>query len=67
MENPTSSLSLEDRADLVRPVSLEEVLVVVMTMSPFKAPAADGFHAFFYKQYWHIQGHELHHMVEQAF
>lgn len=28
---------------------------------------ADGFQAFFYKQYWYILGNDLQHMVEQAF
>ena len=38
-----------------------------MSMIAYKAPGADGFQAFFYKQYWHILGTDLHKMVSDAF
>lgn len=67
MELMPPSISAEDRNDLVEPVSLEEVRRAVMAMNSFKAPGADGFQAFFFKQYWDILGDDLHAMVADAF
>lgn len=56
LENQTPSIDMEDRLELVQPVTLEEVRRAVMGMHSFKAPEADGLQAFFFKQYWHILG-----------
>src|ERR1044072_4799190 len=67
METKPSSISRENQEKLFQPISLEEVRRAVMAMSPYKAPGADGFQAFFYKQYWHILGKDIHKMVAEAF
>jgi len=36
-------------------------------MKPYKAPGPDGFHCIFFKQYWHIVGDDIFHMVQTAF
>jgi len=36
-------------------------------MKPYKAPDLDGFHCIFFKQYWHIVGDNIFHMVQSAF
>lgn len=67
LENRTPTIAKEDRIELVQSVTLEEVCRAVMSMHSFKAPGADGFQAFFFKQYWHILGPDLHNMVADAF
>ena len=67
MDNTTPKISSENQVELVQPISLEEVRRAVMAMDAYKAPGADGFQAFFYKQYWHIIGRDLHKMVSDAF
>ncbi|XP_057432405.1 uncharacterized protein LOC130725171 [Lotus japonicus] len=67
MDIMPTTISVEDRMDLIQPVSYEEVRRAIMAMQSFKAPGVDGFQAFFYKQYWHILGHDLHTMVADAF
>ena len=40
---------------------------VVMGMNSFKAPGADGFQAFFFKEYWEVVGTEVWELVKKAF
>lgn len=67
LDNATPTISEADRALLNNPVSLEEVRHAVLSMNSFKAPGADEFHAYFYKQYWHILGNDLHQLGAEAF
>jgi len=60
-------ISDEGKAGLVRIVSKEEVYTALMQMESFKALGADGFHAFFFKKYWHIVGEDVWNMVREAF
>nr|XP_029151634.1 uncharacterized protein LOC114925975 [Arachis hypogaea] len=61
------SLSREAIESLTRNVSKEEVRKVVMGMNSFKAPGADGFQAFFFKEYWEVVGTEVWELVKKAF
>ncbi|XP_057755722.1 uncharacterized protein LOC130974897 [Arachis stenosperma] len=61
------SLSHEAIESLTRNVSKEEVRKVVMGMNSFKAPGADGFQAFFFKEYWEVVGTEVWELVKKAF
>jgi hypothetical protein len=36
-------------------------------MHPFKAPGPDGFQGIFFKQYWHIVGDDVVHLISTAF
>jgi len=36
-------------------------------MKPYKAPDLDGFHCILFKQYWHIVGDDVSHIVHSAF
>ncbi|KAL4292809.1 hypothetical protein AHAS_Ahas18G0065200 [Arachis hypogaea] len=38
-----------------------------MGMNSFKAPGADGFQAFFFKEYWEVVGTEVWELVKKAF
>lgn len=67
LENRTPTVATEDRLELVQSVSLDKVRCAVMIIHLFKALGADDFQAFFFKQYWHILGHNLHNMVAEAF
>ena len=57
----------EERMALTALVTLEEVRQVGMSMKPFKAPRSDGFHAFFYKNYWDVVGIDVCRLVQFAF
>ncbi|KAL4301309.1 hypothetical protein AHAS_Ahas17G0288000 [Arachis hypogaea] len=61
------SLSREVIESLTRNVSKEEVRKVVIGMNSFKAPGADGFQAFFFKEYWEVVGTEVWELVKKAF
>lgn len=36
-------------------------------MQPYKSPGPDGFQGIFFKQYWHIVGDDISHLVAQVF
>ena len=57
----------EERLALTASVTVEEVRSAVMSMQSFKAPGSDGFHVFFYKQYWEVVGYDVCRLVQTAF
>lgn len=56
-----------DVLSLNNPVTKEEVSKALHSIKPYKAPWPDGFQTIFYKQYWHIIGDEVWHLVAEAF
>ena len=60
-------LTDEDKLVLSEPVSKDEIKKAVMSMNSFKTPGCDGFHVFFYKQYWDIIGDDVWRLVHSAF
>lgn len=44
---------------LIRPVSMEEVLVAVFQMHPDKSPGPDGFGPGFYQHFWGVLGRDV--------
>jgi len=56
-----------DKLSLTKPITKSEVLAILNTMKPFKAPGPDGFQCIFFKQYWHIVGDDIFHLVHSAF
>ncbi|GAU20604.1 hypothetical protein TSUD_33400 [Trifolium subterraneum] len=52
---------------LTCPITKAEVTATLNSMKPFKAPGPDGFQCIFFKQYWHIVGDDIFHLVKTAF
>lgn len=52
---------------LTQPILKEEVIATLNSMQPYKSPGPDGFQGIFFKQYWHIVGDDISHLVVQAF
>jgi hypothetical protein len=48
-------------------VTKDEVTHALNQMNPFKAPGSDGFQGIFFKQYWHIVGDDVTHLILFAF
>ena len=61
------SLNEEECSNLLAPIMMEEVTTAVMGMHSFKAPRPDGFHAYFFKHFWHIVQADVFHLVKIAF
>jgi len=59
VEPPTPSLSPEQLSALSKPFNSHEVWRVLKSMSPFKAPGPDGFHAIFFQRYWNLVGNDV--------
>jgi len=57
----------EGKISLTSPITKNEVFDALNSMKPYKAPGPDGFHCIFFKQYWHIAGDDIFHMVQSAF
>ncbi|PNY05589.1 ribonuclease H [Trifolium pratense] len=53
--------------ELTCPITKEEVTAALNSMKPYKAPGPDGFQCIFFKQYWHIVGDDIFHLVKIAF
>jgi len=49
------------------PITKAEVLAVLNTMKPYKAPGPYDFQCIFFKQYWHIVEEDIFQMVKSAF
>ena len=52
-------VSLKDNKLLNKPITLEEVRLVVFVMNPDKSLAPDGFQTFFNQKCWDILGEDL--------
>ena len=52
-------VSLKDNKLLNKPITLEEVRLVVFVMNPNKSPGLDGFQTYFYQKCWDIIGEDL--------
>jgi len=48
----TTVVTAEENADLIKPVTHEEIYKAVFQMDPHKAPGSDGFGASFYQDHW---------------
>ncbi|XP_024632727.1 uncharacterized protein [Medicago truncatula] len=55
------------KTSLTSPITKKEVFAALNSMKPYKAPGPDGFHCIFFKQYWHIVGDDVFHLVRSAF
>eukprot|EP00253_Pinus_taeda_P007380 PITA_07380 len=58
-----SLVSVEDNADLCKPVTEEEIIKTIWSMDSDKAPGPDGFTIHFYKVCWDIIKNDLQKMV----
>ena len=45
-------VTAQENADLIKPVTDEEICTAVLQMDPHKAPGSDGFGASFYQDHW---------------
>ena len=61
------SLSADGVSHLLAPVNKDEVFYTLQGMKFFNSLGIDGFHAFFFKKYWHVVGDEVWKMVHDAF
>ena len=59
-------LSEEEREELERDITLEEMEKVVKLMPNNKSPGLDGIPIEFYKQYWELIGDEVHKIISEA-
>jgi len=50
LANPV--VTAEENAELIKPVTDEEIYTAVFQMDPHKAPGSDGFGASFYQDHW---------------
>lgn len=64
---PNCILSAEDRLELTKSVSKEEVYRALMSMNSYKAPGPDGFQPIFFKMFWHEVGDDVWKFVNRAF
>lgn len=60
-------LDAEAVSILTSPVTKEEVFKALNTMKHYKAPGLDGFQAILSKQYWHLIGDDVWHLVRDSF
>lgn len=59
-------LSQEDNISLLRPYTHEEIKLAVFSMSPDKAPGADGFNPAFFQHFWQEIGSDVSNFVIQC-
>jgi len=60
-------ITKEDNSKMLKPISEEEVHVVLFSMGPFKAPGPDGFPPIFFQEYSDIVGADLTAVVRDFF
>jgi hypothetical protein len=64
---PLTTIDEAGKLSLTAPVTKGEVFAALNSMKPYKAPGPDGFQCIFFKQYWHIVGDDIFHLVQSAF
>ena len=57
-------VTLEDNKNLNKPITLDEVRIVVFSMGPDKFLVIDGFQAFLFQKCWDILGEDLWKAIE---
>jgi len=55
----TPIVTAEENADLIKPVTDDEIYTAVFQMDPHKTPGSDGFGASFYQDHWDIVREQL--------
>lgn len=60
-------LTSNQQANMVRPVSMEEIKKAMFSIDSGKAPGPDGYNAVFFKQNWEIVGAEVTEAVHSFF
>ena len=51
---------------LHQPFTRDDIVQALKAMQPFKAPGPDGFHAYFFQQYWHLVADDVCNVVLQV-
>ena len=59
-------MAFDETYILSRPISFQEVQVVVMEMLKIKCPRPDRFTTYFFKAYWSFLGHDIHAVMEES-
>lgn len=59
LETIPTSITEDQNTPLVKSFSREEILGVLKSMHPTKAPGPDGIQAVFYQKYWDIVGEDI--------
>lgn len=52
-------ISEDDNCSLMKPYTMEKILVALKSIRPLKASGVDGFLAFFFQRCWHIVGEKV--------
>lgn len=60
-------LSLDEKADMDKGLTLEELTAAVNQMELGRAPGIDGLPVDFFKSFWNIIGHDLHGVFMECF
>ena len=61
----SSHMSLEERIQVSREISIQEVKECLWSLKPFKAPGPDGLHTGFFQAYWNIVGSSVFEEVKE--
>lgn len=66
-EGTHPTIDNDGKNSLTSPITKKEITAALHSMKPYKSPGPDGFHCIFFKQYWHIVGDDVFHLVNTAF
>jgi len=64
---PHPTIVEPSKISLTSTITKTEVFNALNSMKPYKAPGPYGFQCIFFKQYWHIVGDDIFHLVQSAF
>lgn len=67
IQNLIPHITIKQQTNLVKPVTFEEVRIVVFQMGSLKAPGPDRIPAMFYQDYWPIVGKDIWQAVSHFF
>lgn len=59
-------VTFEQNVALMSPISLQEVEMVVISMSKNKASGPDGYTSYFFQTCWSFLANEIHELVEES-